>query len=327
MLVLFINRGRVIDRVMTYSSCCGSCGGSGGYSSSNPSNLERSVNKFYINIGSLNVNNGIQHSIAAQQLGDVHVYNQTIDNRTAVQNNYTLNLDNRKVEFLSPYIDGGQSRVGPRQIGYSQKQANYLPYEKLLHNRMEYQSMITTGILKQGRPVVQFIEDAAEIKDIVIETFHALTGKEFPEAITIRVCDDKEMKKAHLAHGGTWSEGILGFAINRGRGISSIFVKKADLDALMLTVGHYIGHVLTQTLNNPVDEEAKAFAFELAWAKTIIKNDIGCLGKSFNVDFRPANNGLHDKAFNFVQSLARRGKEAIDSFWSLARGALTVASF
>jgi hypothetical protein len=72
-----------------------------GYSSS--SGLDRAVNKFYINIGNLNVNNGIQHSIAAERTGDIKVYNTTIDNRVG-QINYTINLDNRKVEFISPYI-------------------------------------------------------------------------------------------------------------------------------------------------------------------------------------------------------------------------------
>jgi hypothetical protein len=305
----------MIEGVMTYSSCCGSCGGSGGYSHSN---LERSVNKFYINIGSLNVNNGIQHSIAAQSLGDVHVYNQTIDNRIGVQNNYTVNLDNRKVEFIAPTVGGSGYSLG--KYGAP---AGYLAYQGSLSNRVEYQSMITSGILRPTRPAVQFIEDAEDIKELITETFTALTGNEFPSTITVRVCDEKEMKKAHTAHGGVWNDGILGFAINRGKETSSIFVKKNDLDALMLTVGHEIGHVLTQTLNNPVDEEAKAFAFELAWAKTIVRHDIGDLGKSFNVDFRPANNGLHDRAFNFIQDKVRRGKTAIELFWNIAQGIIS----
>jgi hypothetical protein len=90
----------------------------------------------------------------------------------------------------------------------------------------------------------------------------------------------------------------------------------------MLTVGHELGHVLTPTLGNAVDEEAKAFAFELAWAKTIIENDIGGLKANFNVDFIPAQNGLHDKAFTFVQKIVKKGMDSLRLFFEISRGAL-----
>ena len=291
------------------------------------------VNKFYINVGSVNVhngdvNNGIVHSISAQRTGDVHVYNNV---ETLVNNhhttNYVINMDNRRVEFVSPYADG-------RMLGNS-RGAGYLEhrgYKLLGHDgspgagydmgSIEYHNTITQGLLKKKRPVVQFVEDAEEVRPLVEETFLRLTGEEFPRDIAVRVCDEETMKKAHSMHGGRWSPGIMGFAINEQR---MVFARKGDLDMLMLTLGHEIGHVLTAQLGEAVDEEAKAFAFEMAWVKTIMENDIGGLAGSFNPDFVPAANGLHDRAFAFVQKLVRKGKKAMEVFRDIALGASRVA--
>jgi hypothetical protein len=305
---------------------------SAGYSAASARRLDQVVNKFYVNVGAVNVhngnvNNGIQHSIAAQKTGDVHVYNQTIDNRVgAVNNNYVLNLDNRKVEFISPYIgEGGSGSQGGER--YLSNEDQYLlegpsgSYDNT-QGGQEYQSMITSGLLKSRRPVTQFVADAEEIQEFVLDAFEKLTGQTLPDNIVVHVCDEDRMKKAHKAHGGVWHAGIMGFAINGGGDVSSIFVKQNHLDALMLTVGHELGHVLTETLSNPVDEEAKAFAFELAWAKCIVDNDIAGLAENFDVDFMPAANGLHDKAFAFVQNSVKKGKEALRVFWEVAKGIL-----
>ena len=286
------------------------------YSASAARNLEHTVNKFYRN-GDVHINNGIQHTIAAQRTGDIHVLNQTIDNRIG-QVNYVLNLDNRKVEFVSPYI--GCERKS--EISYNNHNRTYLLTGPAgsYNTSPEYQSSITTGLLKQRRPLTQFVEDAEEIKEISVTAFEALTGQPFPDDIVVRVCSEEEMKKMHSANGGTWSAGIMGFAINRHPYPSAIFVRKNHLDALMLTVGHELGHVLSQRLDDALDEEAKAFAFELAWVKTIVDNNIAGLGANFNPDFTPASNGLHDKAFAFVQKTVNKGKEALKVFWELAKG-------
>jgi|GEM_PF-1353619 len=285
--------------------------------------LDNAVNKFYINIGSVNVNNGIQHSIAAERLGDVNVYNQTIDNRIGVQHrNYIVNLDNRKIEFISPYtgllakqkyLEKGSSYLLPAPAGTD-----------AAGSQPEYQSMITTGLLKPRRPPTQFVEAAYEIKGLVTDTFEKLTGQQFPDDILVSVCDEEEMKRIHEQNGGKWNRGIMGFAINRQPDTSAIFIKQNDLDALMLTVGHEIGHVLSNRIKDDISEEAKAFAFELAWAKTIVENDIGGLAANFNVNFMPAENGLHDRAFAFVQKEVKMGKEALRLFFELAKGVITV---
>jgi hypothetical protein len=80
--------------------------------------------------------------------------------------------------------------------------------------------------------------------------------------------------------------------------------------------------VIAPRLDDAVDEEAKAFAFELAWARKIVENNIGNLAANFNPDFVPAANGLHDRAFAFVQRMVKRGKEALQVFLELARSTL-----
>ena len=294
------------------------------YSTAASRRLDQVVNKFYIN-GDVNINNGsinhgIQHSIAAERTGDVHVHSQSIDNR--IQNNYVVNLDNRKVEFVSPYVGSIGSSGSKGRLSYSNRNNEYLlpsPSGKY-DNSQEYQQSISVGLLKKCRPVTQFINDSEEVKDIVLETFEKLTGQKFPDNIEVRVCSEEEMKKAHNANGGKWNPGIMGFAINRYPYPSTIFAKKNHLDALMLTIGHEIGHVLSPRLQDDVDEEAKAFAFELAWVKAVVENDIGGLAGNFNIDFVPAENGLHDRAFAFVQSVVQKGREALKVFWELSKG-------
>lgn len=294
--------------------------------------LEGVVNKFYINIGNTTINNhntvdnrqinnGIHHSIAAERTGDIHVYSQSIDNRVGFQqNNYVVNMDNRKVEFIPPYIGGqGSQRYLPVRDSYA------LPTSQdtlqLPQPGHEYSSMITTGLLNSSRPLTQFVDTAEDVQELVKETFQTLTGSALPNNIIMHVCDEKEMAEAHKkSGGGEWNPGILGFALNRHPLPSHIFIKQNHLDALMLTIGHELGHVLTTSLGNVIDEEAKAFAFELAWAKTIMENNIGNLANNFNVDFRPANNGIHDRAFNFVQKLVEKGKKALDLFWNISQG-------
>jgi hypothetical protein len=301
------------------------------YSIAASQRLDNIINKFYINVGALNIhngniNNGIQHSIAAERTGDIHVHSQTIDNRMQ-QFNYTINLDNRKVEVIPQYLSStsGRRNYLEGRKTYLLSAPNSDNYEKRALSD-SYQSMITAGLLNSRRPVTQWIGDAKEIEDLAIETFEKLTSQPFPEDIIIRVCAEKEMKKAHAANGGVWSSGIMGFAINRTNEPSLIFVRQNYLDALMLTLGHELGHVLTTRLPNAHDEEAKAFAFEIAWVKTIIENNIGNLAQSFNIDFTPAQNGLHDRAFSFVQNKLRAGKAALKVFWELARGVLKMPS-
>ena len=179
--------------------------------------------------------------------------------------------------------------------------------------------------LNPNRPTTQFIGEAEDIENYVREAFSATTGDDLPDDIEIRVCSPFELKSIHKQFGGTWSPGILGFAINRhGSGVSEIFVKENFLDALLLVIGHELGHVITPPLPDQRDEEAKAFAFEMAWLRTLQKENIAGLSGAIVLDFVPADNGLHNVAFGFINDLIQRGREAFHIYSDLVRGALSL---
>lgn len=194
--------------------------------------------------------------------------------------------------------------------------------------RAEYHAI--DGFLKLYRPQTQFINDAEEMESLAREAFEKTTGKELPDNIIIKVLDKDDMRAVHEATGAVWSDNIQGFSINssarnRQNPYKQVFVKKAELDRVMVVLGHEIGHVLTPSVENSHDEEAKAFAFEIAWVQTIIRHNIGNLKDNLVVDFTPAQNGLHDVAAAFVKNLVRKGKEAMDLYGEIARRILSIA--
>ncbi|MEM2916721.1 MAG: hypothetical protein QXT19_05200 [Candidatus Woesearchaeota archaeon] len=169
----------------------------------------------------------------------------------------------------------------------------------------------------------RFIGSAKEIEEDVKEAFRLTTGEEMPNDIIVRVLNEKQFRKAHAQHNGIWNESIQGFSINaNSNGPSLVFARADQLDRLMLTIGHEIGHVLTPTLKSPHDEEAKAFAFSLAWMNAIRENNIAGIGS--NILPNPASNGLHNIAFDFVQRIIKAGTTAWETFLQLAKGMLTI---
>lgn len=186
------------------------------------------------------------------------------------------------------------------------------PSEKKYESTISYTQPI---FLNPDRPITRFIGKAEEIKDLIEETFKLTTRKSLPPNIAISIVSKEKLRKLHSEF-GEWSDGIQGFAVNKT--IPEIFVKENNLDLLMLTIGHELGHVLTKSLNNKHDEEAKAFAFEMAWIETIIEHNIGGLKNSFNLDPKPANNGLHDRAFDFIKNLLQKEKKSLEIYWELA---------
>jgi hypothetical protein len=161
------------------------------------------------------------------------------------------------------------------------------------------------------------------VSGLIEEAFKATTGKEMPNDIAIRICSSADFRKIHESLGGKWSPGIMGFSINkRGFGKSEVFVKEDELARLMLTVGHEIGHVISLPMGNAVDEEAKAFAFSMAWMNAIKDNNIGGLSGAINPS--PAKNGIHNVAFDFIVELMEKGRRAIDVYLDLIRGEVSI---
>ena len=193
---------------------------------------------------------------------------------------------------------------------------------QLYLNHKKYNS--SHAFLAPQRPDTPVIESESEIMPHIRETFEKLVGQPLPENhLKIHVCTDEQFEKAH-GPGGKFGPGIQGFALNRqGRGINQVFVRKNHLDRMMLTIGHEIGHVMSPTLPDDRDEEAKAFAFSLAWMQAIKEHNIAGIGNSILPN--PARNGLHDVAYEYLLELIQKGKQdAMQLFKDIANGALSI---
>ena len=153
----------------------------------------------------------------------------------------------------------------------------------------------------------QFVGTAETIKPFVEEAFEALFNKSFPETIRVHVLPEPEFR-AIAPHSET-----IGLSINRKLS-SEIFVLQGSLGRVLLTVGHELGHVLTNPLEQPHDEEAKAYAFSVIWMNILKEHNIAGLGNSFVAEL-PAENGLHNVSFSFVQRMMQQGVSA----WKLYR--------
>lgn len=173
-------------------------------------------------------------------------------------------------------------------------------------------------LLEPSRPRTRFIDDNNEAKAIAEEIFELMTREKIPSDISISILPFDEFKALHSRF-GAWSNGILGFSMNGAD--RKIFVRENNLDSLILVIGHEIGHLLTKTLPNKHDEEAKAFAFSIEWARIIKKHNVANLGLNIKdgIDFQPARNGLHDIAFSFVDFMVRKGRSAMQLHDDLAK--------
>lgn len=173
--------------------------------------------------------------------------------------------------------------------------------------------------LKPGKEG-KFIGKAEEIKEFIVDAFEKIFHHHFPQNIFITVCNEQEFRKI-APHPGT-----IGVSLNRGKEglISEIFVLNDSLARVMLTIGHELGHVLTETLDNPHDEEAKAYAFSLVWMNTIKEHDIAGLGSAI-VTERPAENGLHNVAFRWVEKMLKMGKNAAHLYAQLIHKSLSMS--
>jgi hypothetical protein len=157
-----------------------------------------------------------------------------------------------------------------------------------------------------------FVGKAEEIREHIEQAFELMFHEAFPKDVKVSVLDEEKFRKL-APHPGT-----LGLALNRRKQglMSEIFVKNDFLARVLLTVGHELGHVLTEQLTNAQDEEAKAYAFSLAWMRVIKENDIAGL-KNAIVTERPAENGIHNIAFFFVEKLMKKGRKVGDIYQEL----------
>lgn len=169
----------------------------------------------------------------------------------------------------------------------------------------------------------EFVGAAREIEKPAQQAFEKTTGMPLPSNIIIKICSKEEMKQIHEARSGKWDDSIAGFSFNgHGKRISEVFVQEGNLDHVMLTLGHELGHVISPTLPDARDEEAKAFAFSMAWMRAIVDNNIAGLAHCINPN--PAKNGLHDVAFEFITEKIKQGHQPITIFNELMTAQLSL---
>jgi len=100
--------------------------------------------------------------------------------------------------------------------------------------------------LRPNRPVSPFVGEISEIAHYIQQAFEAVTGSTLPNDVLMEIVTREELRQRHEKVGGAWSPGIQGFSVNKqGFGNSSIVVKENELDKLMITIGHEIGHIMT----------------------------------------------------------------------------------
>jgi hypothetical protein len=283
----------------------------------------------------INFNLNIQNTI--KYIKNSSYNNNIISSNFSSYNNTTLSASIQKTNQIitGNSIDALVNNIQPKSnlpvlydnsqnfnnINCVYNQSNYLP-----KNKPQYD--VVGQFLNPIRPKTQFINEAWQIQDCIKESFQTLMNKSFPDDIIVKVCDKETMKMICEQNNSKFKEGTLGFAINNkqinNNQNSQIFILQNNLDKMMLVIGHEIGHVLSHRLNNPHNEEAKAFAFELAWAKVIKENNIANLQDSINLNLKPARNGLHDVAFNFVANQIKKGNNALELFWMFIKNNLSV---
>lgn len=174
---------------------------------------------------------------------------------------------------------------------------------------------VPSNFIKEDTPQT---EDVEEVMKFVEEAYFKTTGKVLSKNTSITLCSKEELAQAHSFYGGEFSEGVLGFCVNRPKGLSHVFVKRGSLAQVLLTIGHELGHLESASLGG-VEEEAKAYAFSMAWMFAIREHNIANLQDVVVTD-NPAQNGLHNVAFAFVCKLLRQGERAIDVFKKLVCG-------
>lgn len=233
------------------------------------------------------------------------------------------NFGEAKATTAESYNHASPLEIALENIKPLKSAASYMTGKDRLHLYLTNKKYISaTAFLSPDRPNTPVVQEESEIMPYVKETFEKLTGKPFPEdKLKLHVLDDKAFEKAHGKE--KFGPGIMGFALNRqGRGTDEVFVRKTHLDHMMLTIGHEIGHVMSPTLPDNRDEEAKAFAFSVAWMETIKKHNIAGIGNA--VLPNPARNGLHDVAYEYLLELIEKGNGALHLFRELASGATSI---
>jgi hypothetical protein len=234
---------------------------------------------------------------------------------TMFLNSYSSNFSNNYSAPNNFFSSFSSMLSNPYNSQLANQSSNYISFTP----KPEYH-FIADNFLKPGKEG-KFVGKAEEIRDHIEDVFEKMFNQPFPNDIKVSVLDDEQFSKL------TQSGGVIGLSINRRKQglLSEIFIKNDFLARVMLTIGHELGHVLTPTLDISRNEEAKAYAFSLMWMKTIKENDVAGLSEAI-VTERPANNGLHDVAFFYVDKLLKQGKDICEIYEKIVKGIFSTTS-
>jgi len=238
--------------------------------------------------GSLNINN----------LNNI--YNSLVNTNQSYQPTYKQNIFNPNIFYQSQVLsfDTEYHLNKKKEIKPTQHHN-----EKILE--FPFFELSTTRNIRNDENIMIYVKEA----------YHLTTGYDLPKNISIKLCSNYELKDKYHEFNKEWKEEIQGFCINNVNDKSYIFVKKMDLGHTLLTIGHELGHLETAPLN-PIDEEAKAYAFSMEWIYNIKAHNIGGL-KNISISDNPVNNGIHDVAYSYVSNMIKKGYSALDIFYKL----------
>ena len=277
-------------------------------------------------VSSTTYSNPLENIVASSS-----VYNPKpeMNHLSANTSTYNVNNSHSNVGIYSGHLNANNGNNGIYQAISSNvangKNSNSVLYKltnySIEHVSKEPQIFRPVTFVNPDAPKTKFIKASEEIMELVEEVFEKTTGHKLPN-FNIMVCEQDEFVKEHNKRGGKWSSGVVGFAVHSE---NRIFVVENNLVELLLTIGHEIGHLMSEPLSNIIDEEAKAFAFSRAFAETIHREDIGGLKKNIRLS-NPASNGIHDVADNFVIKLMEIGRSALEVFNLLISRSVSIVS-
>jgi|GEM_PF-5804057 len=108
------------------------------------------------------------------------------------------------------------------------------------------------------------------------------------------------------------------------------FVNQDSLSQVASTIGHELGHLFSRELNQNVDEEGKAYAFEAAWDFAIQSKGFLGLNEQYSYFLSKATDQeawpVHYEAFTFVVSLLKEGYNPCDLYGAFVRREIHVPS-
>ncbi len=317
---------------------CGSCGSGIGSSGIGSSNLEARASSAISYRGSdfSSRSSSFSHSTTFSYLNSGNTFSYTTTS-TSIQSYTELVISNSiSSNSISPYSRNALREAMAASTSsiwndyrkgnnlFNLRDGNLFNYSKsdqiayhLFKTKPEY-TFSPDSFLKPGKGG-KFVGKADEVKEFVEEAFKEMFENNFPDDIKISVLEEERFRKL------TNNQNTIGLSINRRKLglLSEIFVLNGSLGQVMLTIGHELGHVLTETLNNAHDEEAKAYAFSLMWMNVIKRQNIANLREAIVLN-NPAENGLHNVAFNFVEKLVKNGRALGEVYLGLIKSTINI---